>query len=855
MACGRRRSKVEKEKIWWYSILLILCLWMGCCFHTVTTKATTTKEHDKVIETNGIEVLISKESTKLLRIGRTAEVEIEIRGKEIGFCGSVEVVVPDANKDSIVYQKKVDVLPNRTKQVTVAFEIINKFRQYQLRLVQKGGDIMLNQTMEVTVDTSMEAIYIGVLATNHTRYSYLETDTTKVHPIQLEDFSSHKGGLNAFDILVVDDFDTHQMSKEQYNNLISWVCDGGTIVLGTGKQYERVLSVFLKEKLFEFQVDGLQEKQVGFDMTASELDMLTQHLLFKKNIADSFQKEKMTVLSGRMQEGIEVVYEDGTVLLEKMNYSQGAIELFHVSLKRSDQRGTVLDEVIRKLILDHMSKTRKLELQEGTFCQNVSNYKYTALPTQEDTRFPHVAIYCVTVGIYIFLIGPVLYIILSKKDRKHLVWPIVIMVSLVCSVLLFVIGTKTRITHLQGNYFNVLYLDKEKSTETIVFSLITPFQGEYEVRLPQSVQVQPLNHHTYWYYMEEEEELTLKSEGRQTIEFGSALKEETYQKNETDEVWEGTPEVTKIRIEQYPSFSPLYYSVKNNFTFEEEFDATLTYTLDGVRGSLHNQLGFDLSNAVLVGAGSLHGLGTLKDGSTLKIGDQPAKPLLSRDYYLLNDFLEQLAGKEMETEKSTEIVTRKVSAYNYFIEEYMKQSQKKSYVIGFYEPLIGGSIGKELAEQFEVTGLQMVVIPVTIDGRDGRKEYVPFLGEPMKVLEGNYSLGDEYRYFDGSLVVEYQFQSDEVIDSLHYTENLNLPFASEEYTGFTGEIRVWNTKTNQYDMVLNANNRNVTNVSDYISKNHELIVKYQASHMYSDYYMTLPYISYTKEVVANAVDE
>ncbi|MCH7320765.1 hypothetical protein LZ480_02595 [Solibacillus sp. MA9] len=95
----------------------------------------------------------------------------------------------------------------------------------------------------------------------------------------------------------------------------------------------------------------------------------------------------------------------------------------------------------------------------------------------------------VVFGLYIFLLGPVLYFFLKRKDKREYAWWIIPAFALVVSVALFLVGAKDRIVQPQIQQMAVVKISDNASEQYFAQSLLSNRGGDYQFSLTNDMKV------------------------------------------------------------------------------------------------------------------------------------------------------------------------------------------------------------------------------------------------------------------------------------------------------------------------------------------------------------------------------
>ena len=110
---------------------------------------------------------------------------------------------------------------------------------------------------------------------------------------------------------------------------------------------------------------------------------------------------------------------------------------------------------------------------------NVYMYENDVLNLNSTDSLPNLKLYAVLLLIYVFLAGPVIYVIMKKKDKRSLLWGIVPVFSIVFSVTIYLIGTSTRIQKPFVNYVSTVELPEKGNNHHNINTSFTITSSSY----------------------------------------------------------------------------------------------------------------------------------------------------------------------------------------------------------------------------------------------------------------------------------------------------------------------------------------------------------------------------------------
>lgn len=273
-------------------------------------------------------------------------------------------------------------------------------------------------------------------------------------------------GYAMANIIAIDEFALADLSQKQQEALLKWVQDGGTLLLGASDQVEATAGVF-KDYL---PLILSQEKTA---VSAASLTKMSDGGIFSKDIE---------VYVASANEDSKPILTDGTTILAaKKNVGNG--EVLQTTFSLGDNPLASMDgyAALTAKMLDIQNLTQQAMLADQSMLERVAAY---LRPVNE--IFPSfevsVSYMLVVIILYILIIGPILYFILKKMDKREHAWLIIPAISVGLSIVLFIFGAKDRIIQPQVQQSSIYKVNDDKSVNGYyIESILTNRGGDFVV--------------------------------------------------------------------------------------------------------------------------------------------------------------------------------------------------------------------------------------------------------------------------------------------------------------------------------------------------------------------------------------
>lgn len=430
----------------------------------------------------------------IAKLGAWSPIQVKINASGRTISGELQV---EANLDQarkIIIAKPIELKTGAEENFYFEIPVVSAKRSVIIRLVE-GKKTLAEEEYAFSRLLPPEIMLIGVLSDDIDAFGYLNGNTvpvasdmvydekmklmiaagqmpmTAAKPVQAvtsspsfqkrqavvvnlnrDSFPEKAEVMDGFDFLIINQFDTSLLSDTQQTTLETWVDSGGVLMLGTGLNWQKVYHG-LPDSLRFFDINGTVDHdsaamlQSFTGKTASAMTLrLAQGTLgfeFIPPAPDAKPSEAVRwldndVFAGNAQNPLVIKYrkEMGSVLVFTFD---PVAEPF-----ASWQGRNAFFENTFKFI--GMNFQRFYEMGNGFYQRqtyNTNNLQYLATEVPSDKEPPFVWMFA-TLGVYILIAGPVLYIILKQMDKRDLAWICIPALSILFLGGMYVLGFKTR---------------------------------------------------------------------------------------------------------------------------------------------------------------------------------------------------------------------------------------------------------------------------------------------------------------------------------------------------------------------------------------------------------------------------
>lgn len=625
-----------------------------------------------------------------------------------------------------------------------------------------------------------------------------------IHVAQLNNFTlpMESEAWKMADYIIIDEFVLADLVEKQQQALIDYVSTGGVIVIGASDNIVAELG-----KLGNYLPLSIQTSTQS--LAAQKVSAFTSNKLLSNDLK---------VHNASLNEGATPLFDlDGTILAAKKQLGSGTILQTTFSLGDdplakdpvySDLMYTILQSVKVQTPSNMYGNNRKDQLvyELGNTNSLFSSFKVST------------PLMIGIVIVYMILVGPLLYFILKRKDKREYAWGIIPLTAIVASAAIFGYGAKDRIARPQVQQSSFLYVNEDKSLNGyFVESLLSNKSGEFSFVAPTS---------------------TLMVAQRNMNSF-------TGQSPNIHE---------KVILEKHATNSELtfrdvgYWSV-SSFLGDAHLEDVGSFGIDlrveasKVIGTVQNNFPFALKDAAIWSGSKLIKLGDVQPGEKIEVNKElgsvmltpTSNPYINRNYGMqatnLDDLIDQrkqslFSSSQMFNQLGTSPAITAFSEDNIIPIELKNKKVEMSALHLVIQPFKAKTI---LAGDF-VLPANTFTVNVNTDA----------YGKYMQPVE-NSNL--EWYLEDGDYNVFWKVPDSVPIDKVTWTQ---LQIANTDRNSHT--IEIWNVVTQAFEEVDQSRYTVTENIKDYINNSGEIYYKLHKKSVQGDSYTRLPEIRLKGEV-------
>lgn len=724
-------------------------------------------------------------------------VTVQINNLEQDFNGEVEVrVTSDSNGGYDAYCKEVSASKGENISVTIPVKFLEGNNTGTVCIIENGKVLYEEKLLISSGRISDGNAFTGLLSDDPTALGYLGnityfdsnySNTGKMNCVNLTEDMLDENGLNidGLDVIVINNYNMANLNDNQYKSLNNWVNSGGTLLIGAGGNESKTINNINKSFL-NITSNGTKEQNVK---TGSEsLNLILSQISLNDSVVTVNSNENELVYSLDRGAG-KILITTFDLGLEPFISSNDAV-----------------------IMLQDMLKGTFDKIYEGNYQGGYYSASYEVsnllgnIPVDNTVSTLTLGI---VLGVYAILVGIVIYLILKKMEKRDLIWGLIPIAAIVFTVMIYFLGSKTKIKDVIVNSTNIISVDEGGKGEINSYiGIASKNKGNIKIEKEEDLKMQYMSDDYYYYGDTDYNAKTLRVKTTYT-------NDNSYFTVANNNV----AEVNKFKISGKEIVMP---KVENTLSIK-----------DGkLEGTIKNNLDSDIKKLVIVSGKTVWDLGQVNKGEEISIADldnNASSGLLGYANSLSNEYYESRWNDQIDSkDPKFKNIQRYVSLFNLL--EYEGYLEATTKIIAITDLPVDYNLDLE-SKSISNYNLTAVIQEANIDFKDesGNISFPEgYFSYTVSELDNrvDYDYYDGYIYGEGEIVLDYKI--DDNVDVKEITINVYTDQWSYQY-GLNGEYYIYNYNTNEYEeFKLTSGSYKVINDGSY-SLNNIIKIKVVAS--------------------------
>lgn len=755
------------------------------------------------------DVRISSGIEGKFRVLKYIPITVEFTSNEKDFKGEIEIrVTGDSTGSYDAYSKEVSTTQGEANKVVIPIKMSEGSSKISVNFVENGKVLYEKKGLVSSGRVNEANLLLGVLTDDQTGLSYIGSTSFELNPdqkggiekVKLDENIIGENNLNidGLDVIIINNYNMANLKDEHYTTLNSWINRGGLLIIGAGANEGKTINNINKDFL-NIKSSGVKEQNIK--VVDDNLNLITSILSANEGKVKAGSKENPLAHSFSRGKGEIIV---------------SAFDLGIEPLISSKDAGKFLSTLLVSKISELYNKN-----YFGGFYQNTYRIQEISSNIPINNIIGTTPL-LVVLAIYAIVIGIALYIILKKLNKRDLTWIMVPTISIIFAVVIYFMGSSTRVNDIVLNQNSIIKVDKNgKGTAKGYLGIGTKYKDDVKIEKPEDLTMNYLINDNY-YYGGQEEKISNKLRVKTT-----------YSGNNSYFTFEDS-DALDMKSFEIIGKEQVLPTIESSFNINE----------GNLVGKVKNTLGYDIEKLLLVTGTSVWDLGNVekdeeKDISSKAIassyGLQPYSDTLSQNYYNArwND-KDKLKSKEYKN------ILRNATMIGVAAEELSSDKDVKLIAItnmpmDYNVDFEGKSISK-----FDTT---VIIQDAEIDFKDKDGNYnfpEGYFNPELDSTSTNVGV-DEYNgyiYGSGEIVFRFDIPTNIEIVDLKIKQGVDR---HGNGSSNTSEKYIYNYSTDSYEKINMAQGyESIGVVSDYI-ENNSIKVKYVVDDLKGQ--ETLPRIS------------
>ncbi|MGQ9612387.1 hypothetical protein [Chloroflexus sp.] len=312
---------------------------------------------------------------------------------------------------------------------------------------------------------------LGLLSSDPSVFSSLTAADTQVVPLDATFLPDDPILLMAFDVIAVREL-TAELQPEQRDALITWVHQGGTLLVGGGVVGEAAIRTF--SDILPVTVGPLRR-----DVPVDELERISD-LNGLRNFVPSLTANAVTV-----RPEAQAITTDG--LISRIDVGSGKV--IFAAFDLATLRASPAEAKFWRDVLDLQPRINLA----GSLRTGFNDLIQSSL-AQSLYAFPSTATLLLLIGTYIVIIGPIQYLVLRSLRRLELAW-----ITTPLLIVIFLGGAFVASYVVRGSQVQVIQLaivqgatNSPLATTTNLLGVLSPQRQSYDLTFPGDAHISQL---------------------------------------------------------------------------------------------------------------------------------------------------------------------------------------------------------------------------------------------------------------------------------------------------------------------------------------------------------------------------
>lgn len=728
----------------WFRLALwlgIFCIVIVCGNHAYLCSAAT--KQDNVIELNIVEetgnpqaeiwmdyeegslcLRLSYGQDGVLRAGRDFVMKAELLALGTSFHGEIHILMLNEQENHVSYTVALSAAAGEKGTAELILPLNLLTGALCVTLTDTDNTTVVEHMLYPEIVNLGTYLNVGVWLPKGSA-DYLESFGNDIHYLNKSNFTNDYKSLDAYDVLIMEEEEMHQLSEEESLALKQWVERGRLLILTASAEEEAAeemtLNLGLQEKVIvqslighisEYEAerntvllqneerkkkygDGAKTTYIGDSMLGPVLVNTLSDEAVKRAVSMP-EWDAYSWWSNPGEDLWAIWQERGLPLIQQYACGDGAIEYVAFSLQTESKKIYPLFYYrLAELLYENLPEALETQLQYEQYGMTVSEPVYLLDYFEKRGESVSVLPYLIILAVYICICLPLLFWWLKRIGRTKYLWGVFPATAFVFLLMVYGVGNKSRVKEVFCTYLNVMDYTAAENQGTMYFELSLPTHKEAEIVLCKEAQVT----------LAETMFLSRQAEWNLNPTFSeSILQEREYRIGVT--LQEGQ---TLVSVQNVAAFSKTALCAEYKLEEAPDFEFEVTWQEDGLYGSVSNGETVSCEMAVLCVDGVLVNLGSLEAGEEKLLEEMPQYEVTAIEELYSDETLNWLFD-----EVGVDYYSVENGKYWFLLEELWKRQLEGSYLVVFSTDT-AYTLLTTVASAKHSAGMNVILLPVEVE--------------------------------------------------------------------------------------------------------------------------------------------
>lgn len=644
------------------------------------------------------------------------------------------------NENGYAYGEDITLAAGEAKTFTFTVSDLDALGKVSVSVLNEKEKVLYSETDTISAESASTYLTIGVLSDDYSALNYFDglplqlggsSFISSTLELTKDSLVPDSFALSVLQYIMIDNFDTANLSDAQYKALKEWVNNGGVLVLSLGANSQNVLHKFTDD-FISGSLGDMEKKEIEWNILstfeAADEEALETAESDNENVSgNNLSLAGVDSVDFKVEAAEELAAFSKNQTAYKKDIGSGSVVVLSYALGMEPMVSyNANKEVAELLLFSTMTPEIYNRINGGYYGNDDMSYCLDLAGYANNTKKPSALLYGLLLTVYLVFAGPLLYLILKKMKKRERIWIAIPVTAILFTGVIYLTGFLYRVRTPLANTLTVVELDDNRKQEKVYTSLVCPKAKRYEIDILNGYSNLKPDLYTYDYSF-----------------FGTADKGSTCMlKNHDDGI--------EMILDCQSAFDETRFMVSK--TSDNEV-GTIDYDLhcytDGFEGTITNHTKMDLKEVIINFENYFYRIEELKKGETIAIDK---KKLFSQSGY--GNTLDNLYMNEIDDYYSNEYFNMLSRIYSAMEMVYVDSSSfGQGKIWAFAEDYAPDMMDRTKVKQ---SGLGVLMESFSAEYEDVTGVYYPSL-EPM-IVSGDYGFDEDSGYmYDREVEVTYSF--------------------------------------------------------------------------------------------------